>query len=177
MDNILSRWWFQSLWKILVKMGIFLKYEVKIKIFETWNHHLLIIYESLQGIPPVDGNQKSTKVTSWGRLVVDSKCQSRSEPKTALPWAAKHAHLKMKSMTIVKVVTSSSSPDLGSLGEKTIWNHHHLFGGGCTIVQKNISYYSILNIHLKALASMLLQPRCCWNQWRDNFHSSFAVLA
>ena len=34
-----SGWWFQPLWKILVKMGIFPQIGVKVK--HCWNHHLV----------------------------------------------------------------------------------------------------------------------------------------
>ena len=34
----ITGWWFQPIWKILVKMGIFPKYGMKIK--NIWNHHL-----------------------------------------------------------------------------------------------------------------------------------------
>ncbi len=35
-----SSWWFQPIWKILVKMGIFPQIGVKIK--NIWNHHLVV---------------------------------------------------------------------------------------------------------------------------------------
>ena len=41
---VLTSWWFQPIWKILVKMGIFPKIGVKIK--NLWNHHPVNLFQN-----------------------------------------------------------------------------------------------------------------------------------
>ena len=41
-------WWFQPIWKILVKMGVYPQVEVKIK--SLWNHHLVYIWVVIQRV-------------------------------------------------------------------------------------------------------------------------------
>ena len=99
-------------------------------------------------------------------MVVDSICQSRSEPKTALPWATKHTHLKMKSMTIVKVVTSSSSPCLGPLGETNYLKSPPSFwGAGAPCAKKTYLTLPklVISTHLKHISQIGSFPQVGMN--------------
>ena len=59
-----SSWWFQPLWKILVKMGFFPKWRVKIT--NIWSHH-----------PLVDQQQSLSETNCWKSApTVDSSARS-----------------------------------------------------------------------------------------------------